>query len=115
MNKGNNWDHVTAASMVEGPIKNDTHKEMAIIKVMKQGKAAGPSEICAEMISGSGEIGVSVMVELCQGVLDGREMPDEWQTNVLVPRTSKTRTHIAYVQPLLAKAITFTVKLLLYY
>ena len=24
-------------------------------------------------------------VELCQSVLDGKEMPDEWQTSVLVP------------------------------
>ena len=40
---------------------------MAIaIKVMKPGKAAGPSEVCAEMISASREVGVSVMVELCQ-------------------------------------------------
>ena len=37
------------------------------------------------------------------------------QLNYVPPRTSKTRTRIAYVQPLLAKAITFTVKLLLYY
>ena len=37
------------------------------------------------MISPSGEVGVSVMVELCQCVLDGKEMPDEWQTSVLVP------------------------------
>ena len=29
MNKENDWDHVTAASMVEGPIKNVTCKEMA--------------------------------------------------------------------------------------
>ena len=35
--------------------------------------------------------------------------------HMLKPRTSKTRTRIAYVQPLLEKAITFTVKLLLYY
>ena len=59
---------------------------MAIaIKVMKPGKGAGPSEVCAEMISASGEIWVSVMVELCQRVLDGKGMPDEWQTSVLVP------------------------------
>ena len=33
---------------------------MAIaIRVMKPGKAAGPSEECAEMISASGEVGVS--------------------------------------------------------
>ena len=37
------------------------------------------------MIYASGEVGVSVMVELCQGVLDRKEMPDEWQTSVLVP------------------------------
>ena len=25
------------------------------------------------------------MVELCQRELDGKEMPDEWQTSVLIP------------------------------
>ena len=30
MNKENDWDHVTAASMVEGPIKNVTREEMAV-------------------------------------------------------------------------------------
>ena len=78
MNKENDWDHVTAASMVQEPIKNVIREEMTIaIKVMKPGKAAGPSEVCAEMISASGEVGVSVMVELCQRVLDGKGMPDE--------------------------------------
>ena len=72
--------------MVEGPIKNVTREEMArAIKVMKPVKAAGPSEVCAEMISARGEVGVSVMVELCQCVLDGKGMPDEWQISVLVP------------------------------
>ena len=37
------------------------------------------------MISASVEVGASVMVELCQRVLDGKGMPDEWQTSVLVP------------------------------
>ena len=72
--------------MVEGPIKNVTREEMAItVKTMKPGKTAGPSEICAEMISASGEVRVSVMVQLCQRVLDGNGMPDEWQTSALVP------------------------------
>ena len=86
MNKENEWDHVTKAGMVEGPIKNVTREEMVIaIKVIKPRKAAGPSEVCAEMISASGEVGISVMVELCQCMLDGKEMADEWQTSVLVP------------------------------
>ena len=54
INKENDWEHVTAASMIEEPIKNVTRKKMAIaIKVMKRGKAAGPSEVCAEMIFAS--------------------------------------------------------------
>ena len=85
MNKGNDWDHVTEASKVEGLIKNVTREEMAIAtKVMKPGKAAGLYEVCAEMICASEDVGVSVMVELCQRVLDGKGMPDEWQTSVLV-------------------------------
>ena len=52
---------------------------------MKPKKADGPFEVCAEMISYSGEIGVSVMVELCHCVWDGKGMPDEWQTSVLIP------------------------------
>ena len=72
--------------MVERAIKYVTQEEIVkAIKVMKPRKAAGPSEVCAEMISASGEVGVGVMVELCQRVFDGKGMPDEWQTSVLVP------------------------------
>ena len=84
--KENDCYHMTAASVVEGPIKNVSCKEMAIaIKVMKPEMAAGPSEVCAEIISVSGEIRVSVMVEPCQRRLVGKGMLPEWQTNVLVP------------------------------
>ena len=37
------------------------------------------------MIVASGKIGVKVMMELCQRVLDGRRMHDEWKTSVIVP------------------------------
>ena len=52
---------------------------------MKSGKADEPSEISVEMIVASGEIGVKVMMDLCQRVLDGRGMPDEWKTSVIEP------------------------------
>ena len=32
-----------------------------------------------------GEVGVSVMVELCQRGLDKKGMPNEWQISVLLP------------------------------
>jgi len=50
------------------------------IRAMKLGKAAGPSEVSTEMIIASGEIGVGVMMELCQNVLDGKGIPEEWKT-----------------------------------
>ena len=36
------------------------------------------------MIVVSGEIGIGVMMELCQGVLDGRGMPDDWALSIVV-------------------------------
>ena len=66
---------MTEASVVQGPIKNVIREEMAIaIKVMKPGKTAGPSEVCAEMISAIGKIWVSVMMKLCQRVLNGKQV-----------------------------------------
>ena len=58
---------------------------MEAIQRMKSGKATGPSEVSVGMIVASGEIGVKVMMQLCQHVLDGRGMPDEWKTSMIVP------------------------------
>ena len=44
---------------------------------IKSGKATGPPKKSVEMIVASDKIGVKVMMELCQHVLDGRGMPDE--------------------------------------
>ena len=47
-----------------------------VIREMKARKAVGPLEVSVEMIAVSREIGIGVMGELCQGLLDGRGMPD---------------------------------------
>ena len=52
---------------------------------IKSVKPTGPSEISVEMIIAREEIGVRVMMDLCQRVLDGRGMPDECKTSVIVP------------------------------
>ena len=51
---------------------------------MKSRKAIGPS-VSVKMIVARSEIGVEVLMELCQRVLDGRGMSDEWKTSVIVP------------------------------
>ena len=86
MNEKNEWDHMVETDVVEGPVEKVAHNEIVeAMQRMKSGKAAGPSEVSVEMIVASGEIGVKVMMELCQGVLDDRRMPDEWKTSVMVP------------------------------
>ena len=71
---------------VEGPVEKVARNEIVeAIQSMKSGKATGTSEVGVKMIAAIGKIGVKVMMELCQRVLDGRGMPDEWKTSVIVP------------------------------
>ena len=86
MNEENEWDHMVQTDSVEGPVEKVARNEIVeAMQRMKSGKATGPSEVSVEMIVASGEIGVKVMMELCQRVLDGRGMPNEWKTSVIVP------------------------------
>ena len=80
MNEENEWDQNVEADLVEGPVERVSREEVVkAMGKMKAGKAAGPSEVSVEMIAVSGEIGIGMMVELCQGVLDGRGIPArEW-------------------------------------
>ena len=79
-NEENEWDQNVKAELVEGPVERVSREEVVkAIREMKAGKAAGPSEseVSVDMIAASGKIGIGGMVELCQGVLDGRRMPDD--------------------------------------
>ena len=70
--------------VVEGPVEKVARNEIVeAIQSMKSGMATGPSEVSAEMVVASGEIGVEVLMELRQRVLDGRAMPDEWKRSVI--------------------------------
>ena len=72
--------------MVEGPVEKVSRKEVReAIRKMKQGKAAGLSEVTTEMIVAGGRIAEEVIFQLCQRILDGKGIPDEWKTSVLVP------------------------------
>ena len=86
MNEENEWDCMVETDLVEGPVEKAACNEIVeAIQSIKSGKATGPSEVSLEMIVASGEIGVKVMMELCQRVLDGWKMRDEWKTSVIVP------------------------------
>ena len=83
---GNEWDQMVEVDVVEGPVEEVTDEEvMEAINKMKLGKAAGPSEVNMDMIIASGTFGVGVMKKLCQRMLDGEGMPEEWKTSAVFP------------------------------
>ena len=51
---------------------------------MKLGKAAGPSKANMDMIISSGKFFV-IIKKLCQRILDGEDVLEEWETSVVVP------------------------------
>ena len=86
MNEENEWDHMVETDVVKGPVEKVARNEIVeAMQRMKSGKATGLSEVSVEMIVASGKIGVKVMMEVCQFVLDDRGMPDEWKTSTIVP------------------------------
>ena len=82
MNVENEWDQMVEVNMVEGATDEEV---MEAMNKMKLGKAAGPSEVNMDVIIGSEKFGVEVIKTLCQRVFDGKGMPEEWKTSVVVP------------------------------
>ena len=81
MDEENEWDQI--ADAVEGPIERVMREEiMEAFKYLKIGKTPGPTEVYAEMILASGDVGIRVLMELCQRILDGKGMPEDWATSV---------------------------------
>ena len=51
---------------------------------MKCGKAAGSSEVIAEMLQASGEVGISRITDLFNGIKDKFKLPEDWNTSVIL-------------------------------
>ena len=51
---------------------------------MKCGKAAGSSGVVAEILQASGEVGISRMTDLFDGILDEYKMPEDWNTSAIL-------------------------------
>ena len=86
MNEENDWDHNVDGDAVEGPVICVSREEvLQALNEMKTGKTPGSSEVSLELIAASGGVGIQVMAEICQNVLDGFGMPVEWALRIVVP------------------------------
>ena len=78
MNKENKWGHTVKSDVVEGSVEKVARNEIVeAMQKVKSGKATEPSAVSVVMIAASDKIGVKVMMELCQRVLDNGGRPDE--------------------------------------
>ena len=66
---------------------------MVAFKHLKIGKASEPTEVYAEMILVSGDVGFGALMELCHRTLDGKGMPEDWATSVVIPIFERKRRY----------------------
>ena len=71
---------------VEGPCELINEKEVEeAIKVVKAGKAGGPSEMVGEKLKAAGKKGIKRLTELCNQVVREGAIPREWELSNLIP------------------------------
>ena len=86
LNIENDWDGVLEGDKVEGLCELINEKEVEeAIKVMKAGKAGGPSEVVGEMLKAAGKKGIKRLTELCNQVVREGAIPREWELSTLIP------------------------------
>ena len=68
LNVENDWHDNVEGDAVEVPVVYVSREEVF------QAKVPGPSDVSLELIAASGGVGIQVMTEICQKVLDGFEM-----------------------------------------
>ena len=86
LNEENGWDGRVEEMKVEGEVEDVSPGEVKVaLKGMKKGKAGGISGVCSEFLTCSGEAGVEALTSICNGILHGESMPQDWMDSLLVP------------------------------
>ena len=79
------WFCNVKGDVVEGPVACVRRVEvLQVSNEMKTEKSPGPSEVSLELIAASGGVGIQVMAEICQKVLNGFGIPAEWALSIVV-------------------------------
>ena len=86
LNEENEWDGKVGERKIEGEVEDISTEEVkAALKDMKKGKACGISGVCSEFLTCSGDVGVEAMTSICNSILNGESMPQDWMDSLLVP------------------------------
>ena len=71
--------------VVEGQVVCESREEVPMaLSEMIIGKAPGPSDVSLKLITASRGVGIEVMAEIYQRLLDGFGMPVEWAVGIVI-------------------------------
>jgi len=85
-NEENERDHRTSAGVKEGPADCIRIDEVtAAMKKMRKHKAAGLSRLVVELIQATGDIVTQWILHLCNGIMKGGCIPEDWKSSVVLP------------------------------
>jgi len=86
LNEENTWDNATTCEKVEGPCELIRRDEiLKALRMMKKGKAAGPTDIVSEMFMADKECSVDCLTSLCNLIVAQGRIPDDWRGSILLP------------------------------
>ena len=86
LNEENEWDRNVGETKVTGEVEDISPGEVkAALNDMKKGKACGISGVCSEFMACSGDVGVEVLTSICNSILHGENMPQDWKDSLMVP------------------------------
>ena len=86
LNEENAWDGIIPDVINDGEVGEITPEEVKVaLRQMKSGKACGISGVSTEMLVHSGEVGIEVLTDICNKILNGSRLPCDWTRSILVP------------------------------
>ena len=85
MNDENECDHKISAGVKEPADCIMIAEATAVLKKMKWPKAPGLSELVAEMIQATRDIGTQWILDLCNAIVREGWIPQDWTSSVVLP------------------------------
>ena len=86
LNEENTWDNATTCENVEGPCELIRRDEtLKALRMIKKGKAAGPTGIVSEMFIAEEDCSVEWLTSLCNLIVAQGRIPDDWKSSILLP------------------------------
>ena len=85
LNEENTWDNASTCEKVEGPCELIRRDEiLKALRMMKKGKAAGPTGIVSEMFTAEEDCSVEWLTSLCNLIVAQGKIPDDWRSSILL-------------------------------